>query len=137
MSVKPQEQPQLRAAEVMLTVADAEDHLQQILLNTGDLAHPCHGPSPVLSVFRPPSTSPSCHSKEGTHQPQAKHQGEKKVLSRALLTTRGGTCLLQAWTKTFLPMGTAGLDVSLVLQPGFPRATCQALKHCHGTTGQR
>lgn len=42
MGVKPQEQPQLRGAGVLLAVADAKNHPQ-----------PCHGPSPMLCL--PPS----------------------------------------------------------------------------------
>lgn len=139
--LKPQrpakEQPQLTGARVRLAVADAED-CQQVLPSTGDPTHPCRGSSPTLSAhFCPPSTSPPCHSKEGTHQPQERHRGEEKGLSWALLPARGGTCPPRARTQTFLPMGTAGSDVSLELEPAFPGASCQPHGHCHGATGQR
>ena len=97
---------------------------------------PAVAPAPrSLAPFCPPSTSPLRHSKEGTHQPQEKHRGEEKGLSWALLPARGGTCPPRARTQTFLPMGTAGLDVSLAPEPALPGPGCQPHKHCHGATG--
>lgn len=66
--------------------------------------------------------------------------GEEKGLSWPLLPARGGTCPTQAWTQTFLSMGTAGSDVSLTLEPAFPRASLsqsQPHRHCHGAARQR
>lgn len=125
MCVKPQEQPQLRGPAGCCRCRGPPSAC------VAEHWGPCTSlprPQPNALCLLPSIHLPFVPSKEGTHQPQEKHQEEKKELSRALLTTRGGTWLPQAWTQTFLPMGTAGLDMSLVLQPAFPEPAARPIE---------
>lgn len=87
----------------LLQMLRAEDR-QQVLPSTGDLNIPAVAPSATLSgPSCPPYTSPLCHSKEGTYQPQVRHWEEEKGLSWAPLPARGGICPPWAPTQTSSP----------------------------------